>query len=566
MNTENGDKSAEETDLVHRSVKKYKRPASGELQFPTDESRQPGRAWVDILKSTTAHVEPIPGVIYTGEGENDDEEQQGEFFGAGSKDTTQTNYDSTKVRIDISVDEWKGLWRPWRRALVIKLLGRTVSYRLLSQRLSDMWASNNRLEMIDLEDGYYVVRFYSKEDYEYALENGPWVIQGHYLTVNKFHPGFFPSAAMPSSTLVWVRIPRLPLELFNENFLMRLGNKLGKAVKVDHNTMLSARGKYARVCIEIDLQKPLVPAIIMNDHELIVEYENLHQICFTCGRYGHRAEECAILSANTITEVEKCAAAPTVVNSGEPFGPWMLAKNNNRRRPDKQQPKGDEAILVPATSQGPPKKNARVVPKERNTGSRFAPIADEVENDEAVEKLYEFESNIQQIGDSGPSVVFYTTSKDQFLRTRPRKTKGVQIKEASKVKYQPRTTTANREHRKVADVQSAACASQVSRVPGVTPPNNESNPTRILQRPLFDITNTSFTMGDDIEVPLSKPNDLHTKEVSAPTPLGDLTKHHPPDMPMDVCNTTPPANELIGDHMLDVHDIVMGQNADHFDA
>lgn len=42
----------------------------------------------------------------------------------------------------------------------------------------------------------------------------------------------------------------------------------------------------------MDLQKPLIPIIQILGHNQSVEYEGLHQICFECGKYGHRIESC----------------------------------------------------------------------------------------------------------------------------------------------------------------------------------------------------------------------------------------------------------------------------------
>ncbi|MGG6713004.1 UNVERIFIED_CONTAM: DUF4283 domain-containing protein, partial [Salmonella enterica subsp. enterica serovar Weltevreden] len=68
--------------------------------------------------------------------------------------------------------------------------GRMVSFRILQQKLTEMWTVGRGLKIIDLESGYYAVRFYCRTDYDTALEQGPWMIQGHYLTVTKWRPDF----------------------------------------------------------------------------------------------------------------------------------------------------------------------------------------------------------------------------------------------------------------------------------------------------------------------------------------------------------------------------------------
>lgn len=51
-----------------------------------------------------------------------------------------------------------------------------------------------------------------------------------------------------SSTLVWICQPELPIECFNEELLMRVRDKLGKEIRVDHTTMTQTQKIFARIC------------------------------------------------------------------------------------------------------------------------------------------------------------------------------------------------------------------------------------------------------------------------------------------------------------------------------
>lgn len=86
------------------------------------------------------------------------------------------------LRLEISKEKYLSLFKQWRGALIIKQLEKSVSYRMLNQRLRDLKHLELGFDFIDLED-YYVLRFYMRNDYMKVLEGGPWVILGHYLTV-----------------------------------------------------------------------------------------------------------------------------------------------------------------------------------------------------------------------------------------------------------------------------------------------------------------------------------------------------------------------------------------------
>lgn len=55
---------------------------------------------------------------------------------------------------------------------------------------------------------------------------------------------------------LWIRVPEFPIELFNDQFLWRLGSTLGEMLKIDKVTSIQARGCFARICVAIDLDKP----------------------------------------------------------------------------------------------------------------------------------------------------------------------------------------------------------------------------------------------------------------------------------------------------------------------
>jgi hypothetical protein len=78
---------------------------------------------------------------------------------------------------------------------------------------------------------------------------------------------------------VGVRISGLPIEYYDSRVLKNIGNKIGSTVKVDKNTVMQERGKYARLCVEVDLTKPLLAMFMIKGRKYNVEYEGLHLLC-----------------------------------------------------------------------------------------------------------------------------------------------------------------------------------------------------------------------------------------------------------------------------------------------
>lgn len=205
--------------------------------------------------------------------------------------------------VPITQDEFNDWCRPWNYTLVIIVLGKRFTIYSLKGYLTRLWGIHD-FELIDLPNNYFIVRFLDSElwrsHYRKVLYEGPWVIAQHCLLVQRWNPYFDPYKNQLGRIVTWVRIPDIPILYYNSHCISRIGDWIGKTLKVDMDTLSSrldkdakvARGRYAQICVELDLQKKLVPKIIASNQVFRVEYEGLNQICFECGRYGNRKEGC----------------------------------------------------------------------------------------------------------------------------------------------------------------------------------------------------------------------------------------------------------------------------------
>ncbi|CAL1360276.1 unnamed protein product [Linum trigynum] len=82
--------------------------------------------------------------------------------------------DPTCPPIPFTAAEMRIYRRPWRSALVVKSLGRVVSYTVLSKCLQAIWAKSGGLQITYACNGFYLVKFTSARNFERALTGGPW--------------------------------------------------------------------------------------------------------------------------------------------------------------------------------------------------------------------------------------------------------------------------------------------------------------------------------------------------------------------------------------------------------
>ncbi|KAI9080475.1 hypothetical protein K1719_037589 [Acacia pycnantha] len=226
--------------------------------------------------------------------------------------------------------------KPFRRTLVVKLLGRQPSYGFMVKKLRQIWGRKGNIDVFDLENDFYLVNFQHNEDYMEALTGGPWVILDAYLNVARWRPEFCPKNSKIESVVAWVRFPDLPAPLFDKKFLLNLGNAIGKAIRLDIHTAQRARGKFARMCVELDLNKPLIPEFNVEGKVLSVVYESLGMLCTKCGWVGHQKEGCAVFhkkKSEVGMDVEVPEERQTNENkNGEGSELWKVVQRTRRPR------------------------------------------------------------------------------------------------------------------------------------------------------------------------------------------------------------------------------------------
>ncbi|CAL1354279.1 unnamed protein product [Linum trigynum] len=240
------------------------------------------------------------------------------------------------------------------------------------------------MQIVDLEQGYFLAKFSNASDYTKALTEGPWTIFEHYLVVRKWSPSFRITEKLPPSLIVWVRFPAMPIQYYHTSILTAIGNMIGKLIKIDFHTQTAQRGKFARIAIEIDVSKPLIPDFYLDDCLQMVEYENLPNVCFSCGRINHGKDDCANCGSENTTSpfITRAQTSipnhqpliPTKILSSTPstqqdstilksmdhqselattdsgFGPWMIVKRKPRRANKNKPPTLTTAAGIPATS------------------------------------------------------------------------------------------------------------------------------------------------------------------------------------------------------------------------
>ncbi|MBA0844714.1 hypothetical protein Goarm_022514, partial [Gossypium armourianum] len=182
-----------------------------------------------------------------------------------------------------------------------------------SSRVHDLIDKFGRVQLVDLENDYYIVKFSIISDYKKALIDGPWTIYERYLIVQPWSRDFSTDKSYPFQVLAWVRFPGLPYRYYTKGIFRTLASEVGQIVKIDYNTIGGRKGKFTRMAIFVYLNKPLVLCIDIDGFTQKIEYEGLLQICYDSGSM-------VMASSNKASEDKEGL-----------YGPWMVANTRQMR-------------------------------------------------------------------------------------------------------------------------------------------------------------------------------------------------------------------------------------------
>uniref|UniRef100_A0A2N9F7I4 CCHC-type domain-containing protein n=1 Tax=Fagus sylvatica TaxID=28930 RepID=A0A2N9F7I4_FAGSY len=348
--------SPEEEDLIRRSTKKQKGESPSFLPPRTlssykDSLVNPEGAWQDHTMSDFIPTEEASEVA----------------------SDVEDNIDDDIPVILLSKAEKERIHAPWKSALIIKVFGKSIGFKYMDFKIRSLWKPLGDMQCIDLGNDYFLTRFKLEDDYWKVMRGGPWFINQQFLTIRRWSPGFRPSEAKISTTAVWARLPELPIELYDMNILRRIGNQLGYLLKVDARTMDNERGRFARLCVQIDLEQPLTSKIRIGDMVQKIQYEGISAICFECGRVGHRIDTCHYKTAPTPPSPPKAPEPnppPTPEEDPNIYGKWMIVSRRKSGVRKPLQKNANPPSDTPATSSSSKHRNT----KPTTLGPRDGPL------------------------------------------------------------------------------------------------------------------------------------------------------------------------------------------------
>ncbi|KAI0519711.1 hypothetical protein KFK09_007170 [Dendrobium nobile] len=226
-------------------------------------------------------------------------------------------------------------------SLVVKVFGNDLPSNIVAWELRKQWKFFGQFHFTTLGKGWFLCSFTSEELVEAALSGGPWFVNEHVIGMEKWSPKFNSSSTEGLTTPIWIRMPHLPLQCWDEKNVACIASRIGTALMLDGNIFHWGRREFSRVCVRIKLNQPLPLGVWVDSmggrfFQKVV-YEKVSNFCFTCGNIGHVDKEC--ISLNKVQDIlkakgngeEGCIADKEKGCLEDPsYRPWIFVNNKKK--------------------------------------------------------------------------------------------------------------------------------------------------------------------------------------------------------------------------------------------
>ncbi|XP_026398985.1 uncharacterized protein LOC113294824 [Papaver somniferum] len=267
----------------------------------------------------------------------------------------------TPVEESPSIDLIKGTndrCAAWRFSLIGRLDLLRLKFSDAVLNLKSQWKLEDQCKMIPLGKLFFTIKLDNERDQSY-IKAGKWEVLHQDLWIRNWIPNFHLENHRTSYANIWVHLPGLSLEYWDEKTLFTICSDLGDPVKVDEATLNFENGMFARVLINIDLAKKIPHKLwiktkfggFMQD----VVLTKLPKFCQNCKIVGHLLSECRVKKVSQEANILQKNTSPL-------FGSTSLKPqdkfDSNKAYEDKST--NSTKPVSPTTTLSPPKNTKKL--------------------------------------------------------------------------------------------------------------------------------------------------------------------------------------------------------------
>ncbi|MQL81184.1 hypothetical protein Taro_013643 [Colocasia esculenta] len=192
-------------------------------------------------------------------------------------------------------EEARKLEEPLKLAIVAKCSYGRPSIPDIKSCLSQRLALKGECIVSVLNPRHLLFRFFDEEDFLKVLVRKSLYLKGYLFRFFRWVSDFDFSAD-PTLIPIWVGLPGLPVNLYNQDYLRCIAGNFGEVLRIHDSTIAWTQTAEALVCVDVDIARPLPDRIWIGQGEKgywqPVRFHRVPPICNLCRKLGHSQEVC----------------------------------------------------------------------------------------------------------------------------------------------------------------------------------------------------------------------------------------------------------------------------------
>jgi hypothetical protein len=223
--------------------------------------------------------------------------------------------------ITVKEEDVENLVKIGERCLVGRIVAeKSINKDAFRSLMTTLWKVKGGASFKELQENLWLIEFSDGRDKQRVLAGRPWLFDKHLVVLKVFDEMTPPTQMSFTQAAFWIQIHNMPLVCMNREVGFNIGASLGEVEAVEANGDGIGWGKYLRIKVSIDLQKPLERGRALKFRGkstwVSFKYEKLPKFCFGCGRICHGDGGCTAELDEGVKD--------------KPYGTWLRAEYANR--------------------------------------------------------------------------------------------------------------------------------------------------------------------------------------------------------------------------------------------
>lgn len=131
--------------------------------------------------------------------------------------------------------------------------------------IQQWWQPEGHIDLKLGAKGFFSVIFSNLEDKENVFKDESYLFNNVEMFMRKWEEWYNPDKEKFLATPIWVRLFSLPMDFWVPEILEEIGNPIGTFVKVAKLIRKGRYNSYARICVYMNINEPLLDYIELNN-------------------------------------------------------------------------------------------------------------------------------------------------------------------------------------------------------------------------------------------------------------------------------------------------------------